>query len=177
MQSHIFTATAFAVSAAFAFGSSAMSADLPQQGSFTTHSAGKFTFGNPNGQPVQVGEKHFIASGTAWHVLSNDAGNGPLHRGSGVCTFAGDDVNGSYTVSGDCAFGDAGGADKIFVGWSGKGTENVGEQGTGTITGGIGKYDGIQGKFAYQCKPIDPAQGLFDCTQRFDYQLAAAATR
>jgi hypothetical protein len=87
-------------------------------------------------------------------------------------------VNASYTVSGVCAFGDAGGADKIFVGFSGKGTDNVSEQGTGTLTGGTGKYDGIQGKLAYQCKPIDPSEVIFACNEQFDYQLkAASATR
>jgi hypothetical protein len=150
MQSHILAAAAVAVSATFALGAPALSADLPQQGSFTAHSGGK----------------------------ANDAGSGPLHKGSAVCTVSGDNVNGSFNDGGFCAFGDAGGADKFFVAWSGKGTEGVGEQGGGTITGGTGKYDGIQGKGTYQCKFIDFAQGLLDCTHKFDYQLkAAAATR
>ena len=83
------------------------------------------------------------------------------------------DLSGSYTDGGVCAFGDAGGADKIFIHWSGQGTDNTGSQGTGTITGGIGRYAGIKGKVAYQCKEVEPTQGLNACTQQFDYQLAA----
>jgi hypothetical protein len=173
MRLHLLAPTAFGLGAAFALATPAVSGDLPQKGSFTTHSPGTY-----NAEAAKVGEKHFTVSGTTQAVMYNDAGSGPLHRGSAVCKWWSDDVNGSYRDNGICAYGDAGGADKIFVEWSGKGSDNVAEQGAGTITGGTGKYDGIQGKMAYQCKPIDPAQRLFDCTQRFDYQLkAASATR
>ena len=64
---------------------------------------------------------------------------------------------------------------EIFLEYSGKGTDNVAEQGTGTLTGGTGKYDAVQGKVAYQCKIIDQAQRLFDCTEKWDYQLKAAS--
>jgi hypothetical protein len=173
MQSNIPTAAAFALSVAFAFGAPAMSADLPQAGSFTTHSAGKAI-----PQATQVGDKRFMVSGTTWQVIYNDAGSGPLHMGSMVCKWSLDDVTGSYNITGVCAFGDAGGADKIFIGFSGKGIDKVGEQGTGILTGGIGKYDGIQGKLAYQCKIIDPVEVVFNCNEQIDYQLkAASATR
>ena len=173
MQLHLLTGTAFALGAAFALATPAIAADLPQEGSFTTHSPGTF-----DAQSTQVGDKHFILSGTTRVVMYNDAGSGPLHRGSAVCTWWNDDVNGSYHDGILCAFGDAGGADKIFAEFSGKGTDTGDEQGAGTITGGTGKYDGIQGKIAYHCKRIDPALRLFDCTQRFDYRLkAASATR
>jgi hypothetical protein len=134
------TAVALGLSAAFAFGAPAVSADLPPAGSFTTHNAGK-----SNWQEVHVGDKHSVYSGTTWHVMYNDAGSGPLHMGSVVCTWSQDDVNGSFNDSGVCAFGDAGGADKIYVGFSGKGTDKGGEQGAGILTGGAGKYDGIRG--------------------------------
>jgi hypothetical protein len=170
MQLHLLTATAFAIGAAFALTTPVIAADLPQEGSFTTHSPGTY-----DARATQVGDKHFIASGTSRVAMYNDAGSGPLHRGSAVCTWWSDDVNGSYRDNILCAFGDAGGADKIFAEFTGKGTDNVAEQGAGTITGGTGKYDGIQGKIAYQCKTVDPAQRLFDCTQRFDYRLKAAS--
>jgi hypothetical protein len=107
----------------------------------------------------------------------NDAGSGPLHMEAAMCTASLDDINGSYVEAGGlCAWGSA---DKIYIVWSGKGTDNVCEQGTGTITGGTGKYAGMQGKFTYQCKAVERYdQQLFACTQQFDYQLnAAAATR
>jgi hypothetical protein len=87
-----------------------------------------------------------------------------------MCTFAFNDVNGKATYVGDCAFGDAGGADKIFVAYSGTG-DGVGGQGSGPITGGIGKYACIRGKWAWQCKWVEQSQSLIDCTQQFDYQL------
>ena len=170
MQSHLLTAAAFAFSAAFAIGAPALSADLPQQGSFSTHSAGTYS-----AQTFQVGDKHVIAAGNSSQVIYNDADSGPLHRGSIVCTWWFDDVNGSYNTSGACAVGEAGGTDTIFLEYSGKGTDNVAEQGTGTLTGGTGKYDAVQGKVAYQCKIIDQAQRLFDCTGKWDYQLKAAS--
>jgi len=171
MHVHVLTAAVFALSAAFAFGAPAISADLPQSGTIKLHSSF-----NGNSQVVEVGEKHFMVSGNGWGVTYNDAGSGPLHMGALFCTYAVDDVNGSFNDGGGCAFGDPGG-DKIFIAWSGKGTDNVGEQGTGTITGGTGKFAGIQGKVAYQCKPIDEKQILLGCTQQIDYQFTAAANK
>jgi hypothetical protein len=107
-------------------------------------------------------------------VSYNDAGSGPLHMGSLFCTVTIDGMNGSFKDGGDCAVGDPGGADKIFMVWSGKGTDNEGERGAGTLTGGIGKFAGIQGKMTYQCKFIEASQGLLACNQQIDYQLKSA---
>jgi hypothetical protein len=52
------------------------------------------------------------------------------------------------------------------------GTDSDGQQGGGTITGGLGKFAGVKGKMTYQCKPIDAAKEIVGCTQQFDYQLA-----
>jgi hypothetical protein len=166
MRAHMFTATVFTLGAAFAFGTPAMSADLPQSGTIKSHGGQKGTV-----QAVQVGEKHFMGSGNNWGVTYNESGSGPLHMGAAMCTFVFNDVNGAGTNTGDCTFGDVGGADKIFVAYSGKWTDNVGGQGGGPITGGIGRYAGIEGKFAWQCKDVDAAQSLIACTQQFDYQL------
>ncbi len=170
MHTHRLTVTVFLLGASFAVGTPAMSADLPQSGTIKIHSNIK-----GNDQVVQVGEKHFMVSGNGWGVTYNDAGSGPLHMGAWFCTWTADDVSGSFTNGGACAFGDAGGTDKIFIVWSGKGTDNVGEQGTGTITGGAGKYAGIEGKMVWECKPVDAAQDLSTCTQQFDYQLTSAS--
>jgi hypothetical protein len=174
MKSKLTTRVALTLGAAFALAMPAIAADLPPTRIVKTHSAGKAT----PGYAIQVGDKHAILSGGTWHAVYNDAGSGPLHMGSVVCTWSSDDIKGSYNDTGVCAFSDAGGADKIFAAFSGKGTDNVDEQGTGTITGGTGKYDGIQGKVAYQCKISDPAQIIFTCNQQFDYRLkTASATR
>jgi hypothetical protein len=169
MRAHVLTATVFTLGAAFAFGIPAMSADLPQSGAIKVHSSIK-----GNSQTVDVGEKHIMASGSGWGVTYNDAGSGPLHMGAWFCTWTFQDVSTPMQVGGNCAFGDSGGADKIFIVWSGTYTESAGDQGTGTIIGGIGKYAGVQGKMMYQCKSIDQAQGLDTCTQQFDYQLKSA---
>jgi hypothetical protein len=170
MKSKLPAAVALTVlSAAVALAMPAIAADLPQSGTIKIHSTFK-----SNVQAVEVGKKHFMGSANAWAVTYNGAGSGPLHMEAALCTTTFDDINGSYVESGGlCAWGSA---DKIFIVWTGKGTDNVGEQGTGTIAGGTGKYAGIQGKFAYQCKDVQPYdQQLFACTQQFDYQLNAAA--
>jgi hypothetical protein len=130
MQAHKLTVTAFSLGAALALGTPAKAADLPQSGTIKTHGTHKGTY-----QAVQVGEKHSMGTGSNWGVTYNESGSGPLHMGAAMCTFAVNSVNGADTYVGDCAFGDAGGADKIFVAYSGNG-DGAGGQGSGPITGG-----------------------------------------
>ena len=168
MHAHWLTMTVLSLGSALAFGTPAMSADLPQSGTIKIHSNFK-----ANSQVVEVGEKHVMGSGNTWGVTYNDTGSGPLHMGTWFCTFTFQNVSSPTQVNGACAFGDAGGSDKLFIVWSGSETESAGDQGTGTIIGGIGKFAGAQGKMAYQCKSVDPAHELSTCTQQFDYQLTA----
>ena len=98
-----------------------------------------------------------MGSFNAWAVTYNDTGSGPLHMGTALCAGGFNDLNGSYDADGWCAWGDASG-DKIFTTFTGKGTDNVGEQGAHTIIGGTGKFAGIQGKGMYQCKNVNPSQ-------------------
>ena len=160
------SATALTLTTAIAFASSAIAADLPQSGSVKIHSAFKV-----NSQAAEMGDKHFMGSFNAWAITYNDAGSGPLHMGTALCAGSFNDTNGSYDDGGWCAWGDANG-DKFFTVFTGKGTDNVGEQGTHTITGGTGKFAGIQGKGSFQCKDVNPSQSLTACTQQFDYSLA-----
>jgi hypothetical protein len=162
MQPHKLTVTAFSLGAALALGTPAKAADLPQSGTIKIHSAFKGTF-----QTVEVGEKHTMGAGSNWGVTYNESGSGPLHMGAAMCTTTINYVNGAGTLKGDCAFGDAGGADKILVEYSGTWNGDAG-QGGGPITGGIGKYAGIGGKLAWQCKNVEASQGLIVCTQQFD---------
>jgi hypothetical protein len=76
MRAHIFAATVFSLGAAFAFGTPAMSADLPQSGTVKSHGTFKGT-----AQAVPVGEKHVMGAGTNAGITYNDAGSGPLHLG------------------------------------------------------------------------------------------------
>jgi hypothetical protein len=168
MHAHWLTMTVFSLGSALAFGTQAMSADLPPSGTIKIHSTFK-----ANSQVVDVGEKHVIGSGNLWGVTYNDAGSGPLNAGAWYCTYSFQTVTNPVQNGGACAFGEAGGADKIFITWSGTNVENV-DQGTGIIIGGIGRYAGIQGKMAYRCgPPVDAAHELNTCTQQFDYQLTA----
>jgi hypothetical protein len=114
-------AAALALGATIAFAAPAKSADLPQAGSFSTHTPGK-----SDEQTVQVGDKHFIGSGVYSAIVYNDAGSGPLHKGNMICKFWDESLNnGSYNDNGVCATSDVGGADKIFSVFSGKGGSQV----------------------------------------------------
>lgn len=166
MQPRTCVLSAFALGAAMAFGAAAMAADLPPSGTIKMHTAQKAAL-----QIVQVGEKHFMGSGNVWGVSYNDAGSGPLHMGTVLCTVTLENLNGSFTDGGNCAVGDPGGTDKIFMVWSGKGTDKEGERGAGTLTGGIGRFAGIKGKITYECKFVEASQGLLACSQQIDYQL------
>jgi hypothetical protein len=119
---------------------------------------------------VPVGEKHVLVAATGWGVIYNDAGSGPLHADAWSCVYAADFDNGPVKAPGYCASSDTSGLDRIFVTFSGVGTVTD-YVGTGVITGGTGRYSGIEGKLAYQCKAVDAAQGISNCTQQFDYQL------
>ena len=165
MRAHMFTV--LTLGAAFAFGTPAIAADLPPSGTIKIHSSVKLS-----SQEVQVAEKHLIGSEYGWGVTFNDAGSGPLHMGSLYCGESFEAINGPYKLVGNCAFGNAGGADKIFVVYTGTAADSA--EGTGIITGGIGKFAGIQGKLAWECKFVDASQGLLACTQQFDYQLKSA---
>jgi hypothetical protein len=163
MQTNLLVAAT--LSTAMCLGAAAMAGDLPQSGTIKIHGAHKGTV-----EAVQVGEKHFMGTGSNWGVTYNEAGSGPLHLGAAMCTFAFNNVNGAATYVGDCAFGDAGGADKIFVSYSANG-DGAGGQGNGPITGGTGRYAGIGGKWAWQCKYVEASQYLIACTQQFDYHM------
>jgi hypothetical protein len=165
MQSRRSILSALALSSGMAFGTAAMAADLPKSGTIKTHIGLK-----ENSVAVPVGEKHVLFANTTGAVIYNDAGNGPLHGDAWNCAYSVDFDNGAAKLQGYCASGDGSGLDRIFVTFSGTGS-GTGGAGTGVITGGTGRYSGIQGKLTYQCKPADAAQGIYNCTQQFDYQL------
>ena len=144
----------------------AAAADLPQSGSFTIHSGWKGM-----GETTQIMEKHAYGAGTFWGVSYNDAGSGPLHIGPALCTYVSVMVDGAATSQGNCAWSDTDG-DKIFTDYSGNFT-SAGFAGMNTITGGTGKYSGIQGKAPFQCRALND-KGQLSCTQQFDYQLTVA---
>jgi hypothetical protein len=67
------------------------------------------------------------------------------------------------------AWGDTDG-DKIFTDWSGALKADGTFSGMNQITGGTGKFTGIQGKAPFQCKALN-ANGQWTCAQQFEYRL------
>lgn len=164
------SAIALTLTAALTFGSPAIAADLPQSGSLKLHSGWKGV-----GEVVQVGENHVFGTGNFWGVTFNDAGSGPLHKGAAVCPYSFELMNGAGPVQGPCAWGDSDG-DKFFTRWSGKLAASGALEGVHEITGGTGKFKGIQGKGSFQCTALSD-KNQYNCTQQFDYSLTAAANK
>ena len=97
-------------------------------------------------------------------------GSGPLHVGPAVCAYTLDTVGGAGTLQGACAWGDADG-DKIITSYVGKVSTSGALDGMNNITGGTGKFDGIQGQAPFHCQFLnDQSQAM--CTVQFEYQLA-----
>ena len=143
----------------------AVAADLPKSGKFTVHGGWKAI-----SQATQVADNHTISYTGNWGVTYNDAGVGPLHMGAVFCSSTGDLANGVGPVKGYCAWGDADG-DKIFTDFSGAvPKQGEGASGMNRITGGTGKFAGIQGTAPFQCQVLNTI-GQFTCKQQFEYRL------
>ena len=172
MHSHkgMLSATALTLTTALALGSPAIAADLPQSGSIKVHSGWKSV-----GEVVQVGENHVFGAGNFWGVTFNDTGSGPLNGGAAVCSYTFELTNGAGPVQGACAWGDSDG-DKFYVNYSGKIAASGVLDGTNKITGGTGKFKGIQGQGPFHCTTLND-KGQYNCTQQFDYSLTAAASK
>jgi hypothetical protein len=138
---------------------------LPNSGTFKLHSAWKGV-----GETIKVGDNHLFGAGTFWGLAYNDAGSGPLHMGPVVCPYTLETINGAGTAQGVCAWSDADG-DKIFNTYTGKISPSGGFDGVNKITGGTGKFTGIQGQAPFQCRFLND-QSQATCTQQFEYQLA-----
>ena len=167
MHQHIRSlwATAIGLTVALAFGAPAIAADLLQSGTFKLHSGWKGV-----GEVVQVGNNHVFGAGHFYGVTFNDAGSGPLHNGAVFCAYALEPMNGAGPFGGPCAWGDNDG-DKFFTSYTGKLAASGAAYGDHKITGGTGKFAGIQGKGSFQCTTSSD-KGQYACTQQFEYSLA-----
>ena len=137
---------------------------LPKSGSFTVHSGWKLI-----GETTQAAEGRTYGFGSFWGVVFNDKGPGPLHSGPAVCPYTSEIVGGVMTAQGQCSWSDLDG-DKIFTDWTGALPPNGQFDGLHKITGGTGKYAGIQGKAPFQCRALN-ANGQWVCTHQFEYRL------
>ena len=81
-------------------------------------------------------------------------------------------MNGVGPFEGPCAWGDSDG-DKIFTSYTGKFAPSGAAYGEHKITGGTGKFTGIQGDIPHECEGVDSTapgtQGT--CVQHFSYRL------
>ena len=137
---------------------------LPKSGSITFHTGWKDT-----SVAIQVADKRWQGQGMVTGATFNDKGMGPLHLGPANCSYTFFSVEGSAKNKGFCTFGDGDG-DRIFAQFTGAGTPDGEANGTNEITGGTGKYAGIQGGGSWKCKGVG-ANGEYQCAQRLDYRL------
>lgn len=143
--------------------------DLPNSGSIKFHLGYKSIV-----DTTQVAEKHSFNAGTSWGVTYNDVGSGPLHMATVVCKIVSEAIEGAGTFHGKCAWSESD-SDKIFTEGDGRFAPTTGLVGSGPITGGSGRFNGIQGKNSYQCKALN-AMGQGVCSVQFDYELVATGT-
>lgn len=146
-----------------AYCSAASAQELPKSGTFAVHSGWKAI-----GETTQVAEGRSYGYGSFWGVVFNDKGSGPLHAGPAVCSYTLEIMNG-LTGQGQCTWSDVDG-DKIFTDWTGSMPPKGEFEGRMKITGGMGKYAGMQGKVSEQCKALN-ANGQWACTEQFEYRL------
>ena len=132
-----------------AFGASALAGELPKQGTYSL----TWTFSGPY-TLLEVGEDEWAWISNFTLVIWNNAGEGIYHDMTGDCIEIGGPER---QTSGYCTYTDADG-DKIFEAY----TEEEEGKGHDTLTGGTGKYAGLQGggKYEYAFTPDTP-EGTF----------------
>ena len=136
---------------------------LPKSGSINFHTGWKYS-----ADVLNAAEKHVLGRGSVTGVTFNDKGSGPLHLGPANCFEAFMIVDGKGRARGHCAFGDSDG-DRLFTDFTGTFGAD-GASGTNEISGGTGKYAGIQGSGPWKCQGMG-SNGEVQCAQRLDYRL------
>ena len=112
-----------------------------------------------------------LSHGLYWSVVFGD---NLLRLKAGMCPYISEQIGNIVSANGGCAWNDGGG-DQIFTEFKGKlditTGKYVGE--SQTITGGTGKFTGIQGDIPHECEGVDSTapgtQGT--CVQHFSYRL------
>ncbi len=137
---------------------------LGRSGTAEIHSAYKGV-----GTATEVGPSRVHWSGTYWGHSFNNAGDGLLHNMVWNCPAAADIPDGVVDFNGYCTITDPDG-DKIYGSWSGGGPLTGEITGSLEMTGGTGKYSGIQGSFDFQCRALG-ADDQLGCVQQVRYQL------
>lgn len=138
---------------------------LAKSGSFQT-TGGFKTVVSEN---IVLGDNHSYGTATAWGVVAGDGG--PLHLLTAFCPHVSETTAEKIADSGKCAWVDAEG-DKVLTEWSGEFSLKTGAGGgPQTITGGTGKFAGIQGSAPFKCQALSDKM-QFTCTTEWTYKLS-----
>lgn len=115
---------------------------------------------------VEEGRSYWL--GIHWGVSHNVNGEGMGHEMAWNCPAAAQIVDGNLDSHGFCIMVDLDG-DKIFAEFEGKAVLGEPFRGYQDYTGGSGKYEGIEGGHAFDCRAI--GTGQFACRQDIEYTL------
>lgn len=137
---------------------------LGKSGTGTIHSGWKAI-----GETIPIGENRSFWTGATWGVSFNDQGKGFLHNVAWHCPSINDIDNDMITTKGSCALTDTDG-DKIYLDFTAKGPVGGEFVGRTKMSGGTGKYAGIQGGWDFNCWDAGPDGQLY-CHQKYSYKL------
>src|SRR5262249_13719520 len=143
MQRHTCMRSTFALGAAIFFGTAAMAADLPKEGTF---SGSYYPFGTV--KVTRVGKELILFVFEENGLIQS---NGLFDHMTWHCWGMANFVNGVGAPHGSCVAKDPAGDqisnDFVHENWSSLDAKNV--HGSAKITGGTGKFAGISGGFTY----------------------------
>jgi hypothetical protein len=141
-----------------------MAEPLAKSGKVAFHSGWK-----GEGVMTKISDERMYWQGSYWGVSFNDAGKGIFHGAVLHCPAVTDIHNKMLRTKGLCTVLDAEG-DTIFGDWTGQGSVGGEFAGRLTMTGGTGKYEGIEGGWDFQCQFIG-AHDQGTCRQQATYKL------
>ena len=137
---------------------------LAKNGTGTLHSGFRGV-----GTTTPTADKRLYWMGSFWGVSFNDEGKGLFHHAVWNCPAISDIYDNTIHTKGSCAVTDTDG-DRIFGDWTGKGPVGGEFAGEVTISGGTGKYAGMQGNWDFHCLGVGTDDQLY-CQQKYTYKL------
>jgi hypothetical protein len=133
-------------------GATAEAQQLPKSGKYTGKYASHLVLEVSQTYELEKGHVYFL--GKSHGVFFNDVADGFLDKTEVTCAIANDLVDGvSAALNGHCIITDKDGG-KIFTVYEGKGSAPGIIAGTNQLTGGTGKFTGIQGNNTFHVTAI-----------------------
>ena len=140
-------------------------AQLPKSGTVKLHSGWKGV-----GDIREVGKDHLYWEGTFYGMWFNDENRGFLHLTHWVCAGITDIKDGRQNLNAFCTATDRDG-DQITTLAKGRGAEGgFDDVGMHSLTGGSGKYAGIEGTITWRCYAT-AKHAQFSCWHDGNYRL------